>query len=643
MTQTAATPEAGRQAVGLGHWKDAYGLFQAVDADTLTGDDLAAYAESAFWTCRQDEAMALRERAFAAYISEGKPLLAATVASCLSWDHSGRGAFAVASGWLARADRLLAPLPESAEHALVALNHTMQSMESGDSANAQSSLDRALDIAERLGVTEVLSLGRTIRGRMLIHSGQVDAGLAMLDESAAEALSGELAPLSAGLIYCMTIQACQEVGDFRRAAEWTDVANRFCDRLDVSGFPGACRIHRAQALRLTGNWSAAEEQAITACAELREFNYWATGDGLYEVAEIRRVRGDFAAALETYREVHELGRDPQPGLALLRLAEGKVDAAGTAVRRSLDATPEPLRRLQLLPAQVQIAIAAGDLRTARAARDEIEATVTSYLIAHQVAPAFEATLAMATARIALADADWPQAVQQLRLARDRWLRVGAPYDVAQARLYLGMAYRRQGDEEGATAELESAQATFERLGARLDEEHARELLGRLEKRRTFLFTDIVGSTQLLESLGDDKWSKLLARHDELVRGRIAEGGGEVIKHTGDGFFAAFEQPGAAVQAAIAIQRALDGEVVAPDVRIGIHTGGAFHTDQDQSDYGGLGVHVAARVGAAAGAGEILVSSESLEGAQGAFALSEPREVALKGVADAVSIVSVDWR
>ena len=172
---------------------------------------------------------------------------------------------------------------------------------------------------------------------------------------------------------------------------------------------------------------------------------------------------------------------------------------------------------------------------------------------------------------------------------------------------------------------------------------ARELLGRLEKRRTFLFTDIVGSTQLLESLGDDKWSKLLARHDELVRGRIAEGGGEVIKHTGDGFFAAFEQPGAAVQAAIAIQRALDGEVVAPDVRIGIHTGGAFHTDQDQSDYGGLGVHVAARVGAAAGAGEILVSSESLEGAQGAFALSEPREVALKGVADAVSIVSVDWR
>lgn len=643
MTQTAATPEAGRQAAVLGRWKDAYAQFHDVDPSALTGQDLEAYAESAFWTCRQEEAMALRERAFAAYVTEGQPLLAATVASWLSWDHSARGSFAVAQGWLARADRLLAPLPESPEHAWVALTHIMGAAESGDSDGVQTHLARALDIAERLGVGEVLSIARTIQGRMLVHRGEVDAGLALLDEAAASALSGELRPFSAGLIYCMTIEACQEVGDLRRAAEWTDVANRFCDRLDVSGFPGACRIHRAQTLRLTGNWSAAEEQAITACEELREFNYWVTGNGLYEVAEIRRVRGDSAAALETYREVHDLGRDPQPGLALLRLAEGKAGAAGTAVRRSLEATPEPLKRLQLLPAQVEIAIAAGDLRTARAARDEIEATVTSYLIAHQVAPAFEATLAMANARIALADGDGAAAVGHLRVARDRWLRVGAPYDVAQARLHLGIAYRRQGDEEGATAELESALATFERLGARPDEERVRRLLGRLETRRTFVFTDIVGSTRLLESLGDAKWRRLLARHDELVRGRIADAGGEVVKQTGDGFFAAFDQPEQALEAAVAIQRALDGEVVAPDVRIGVHTGGAFHTDAADLDYGGLGVHVAARVGALAAAGEILASSESLEGVGGTWPRSEPREVELKGLVGPVSVVAVDWR
>src|SRR5690606_27129405 len=149
-----------------------------------------------------------------------------------------------------------------------------------------------------------------------------------------------------------------------------------------------------------------------------------------------------------------------------------------------------------------------------------------------------------------------------------------------------------GDEDGATVELEAALATFERLGARLDEERARELLGRLSTRRAFVFTDIVGSTQLLASLGDDRWRRLLARHDDLVRAQVLEAGGEVIKQTGDGFFAAFEQPQAAVQAAIGVQRALDAEIVGPDVRIGVHTGGAFHPEGDEADYGGQGVHMA---------------------------------------------------
>ncbi len=209
-------------------------------------------------------------------------------------------------------------------------------------------------------------------------------------------------------------------------------------------------------------------------------------------------------------------------------------------------------------------------------------------------------------------------------------------------MLLGVALRRRGDEHGGTVELEGALAAFERLGARLDDERANELLGRLEARRTFLFTDIVDSTKLLSTFGDDKWKKLLARHDELVRERIAETGGEVIKNTGDGFFASFGNPKAAIEAAVGIQRALDGEVFAPDVRIGIHTGGAFQAG-GSSDYGGQDVHVAARIGGAASAAEILVSAETLDGVGGAFRLSEPRSESLKGLEKPVDVVSVDWR
>ena len=210
-------------------------------------------------------------------------------------------------------------------------------------------------------------------------------------------------------------------------------------------------------------------------------------------------------------------------------------------------------------------------------------------------------------------------------------------------MLLGIAFRRRGDEDAATGEFEAALATFERLGAKLDEERVKELLGRLETRRTFLFTDIVDSTRLLETLGDEKWKRLLARHNQLVRERIVECGGEVIKQTGDGFFASFDNPKGAIEAAIAIQRALDAEIVAPDVRIGAHTGGAFLTDAEFTDYGGQGVHTAARIGAAAEPAEILVSRETLDGIGSAFRLSEPRTQALKGFEKPVDVVSVDWR
>jgi class 3 adenylate cyclase len=446
-----------------------------------------------------------------------------------------------------------------------------------------------------------------------------------------------------GNIYCMTISACSDLGDYRRAAEWTETANRWCSDLDVTGFPGKCRLHRAEVLRLRGEWPAAEAQAIAVCEEIEDFDKGVSADAQYEVGEIRRRRGDFVGAEQAYRTVNELGRDPQPGLALLRLAEGKLDAAVAGVKRSLADTTEPLVRLRRLPAQVEVSIASGDLKMARDALAEIEQIVDSFKIGERRALAFDATIHVARGRIELAEKDWGSAVASLQRGRDEWQEVGAPYETSQARTLLALAYRQSGDEHTATAELEGALAAFERLGAEPDVARVKELMGRLELRRTFLFTDIVGSTKLLETLGDEKWKRLLTRHDDIVREQILEVGGEVVRQTGDGFFATFDNPKSAIDAAIAIQRALTGEVFAPDVRIGAHAGDAFTTAGDARDYVGQSVHVAARVGALAGAGEILVSRDTLDGVASAYRLSEPRAEALKGVEQPVEVVSVDWR
>ena len=644
MPQLAETLQDARDAAGRRAWRDAYRIYSEADRSSLEPEDYVQFADSAWWSGHLNEAIGLRERAYAALSAAGEPSRAAHLALTLAWDHSGRGAFAVSNGWLANAERLLADAEESPVHGFLALTNAIDAVfAEGDYERALAEFERAFAIAERFGDRDVRTLALTGMGRVHIKRGEVEEGLRLLDESTAEAIGGNLDPYYTGIVYCMTISSCHDLGDFRRAAEWTEAANRWCDRLDVTGFPGACRIHRAEIMRLRGDLAGAEEQAVAACEELNEFDVHITAGGFYEIGEIRRQLGDFAAAEEAYRKAYELGRDPQPGLSLLRLAQGKVDGAVTAITRSLRDAADPVARLRRLPASVEISLAAGDLKTARSAALELEEIVDRYKIGGKRAPAFDAVVHVSCGRIKLAEGDLDAAVGLLRRGRDGWAEVGAPYETAQARVLLGMAFRRAGDEDAATAELEAAESTFARVGARLDEERVKELLGRQETRRTFLFSDIVDSTRLLETLGDEKWQRLLRRHDELVREQIGEAGGQVVKHTGDGFFASFDTPKAALDAAVGIQRALAGEIVAPDVRIGVHTGDAFHTDALATDYGGQGVHTAARVGAAAGAREILVSRETIDGVATAFQLSEPREATLKGFEMPVELVSVDWR
>jgi class 3 adenylate cyclase len=644
MSQVVDALEEARAAAARQSWRAAYGAYGEVGDAKLAASDLESYGEAAWWSGRLDEAISLRERAYAAYTADGAELGAARMALTLSWDYEGRGAFAIAGGWLANAERLLAELPEAPEHGRLLMIHGVAALfAEGDFERAIGLFDEAYELAKRVGDRDVQMLSLSGKGRAYIKVGEIDKGLALLDEATASAMCGDLRAHTSGLVYCITISSCQDLGDYRRAAEWTEAANRFCDKLDVSGFPGACRIHRAEVLRLRGDWSAAEAQAMAACEELHDFDRSITAFGHYEIAEIRRRRGDFAGAEEAYGVSNEMGREPQPGLALLRLAEGKIDAAAAGISRTLQDAMEPLFRFRRLPAQVEIAIAAGDLRTARAAADEAEEIVDSYKIGNRRAAAFDATVHVARGQILLAEKDWSGAISSLKTARDEWQGVGAPYETARARMLLGTAFTRAGDEHAGAVELEGALATFERLGAAPDEARTKELLGKVEARRTFVFTDIVDSTKLLETLGDEKWKRLLSRHNELVREAIAEAGGEVVKQTGDGFFASFENPKAAIEAAIAIQRALAAEIVAPDVRIGAHSGGAFRTDADSTDYGGQGVHVASRVGAAAKAGEILVSVATLDGAGGSFRLSAPRSEVLKGIEQPLEVVSVDWR
>ena len=636
--------DVARTAVGRHSWREAYDAYSGSAGPDLTPSDLERFADAAWWTGKLDEAIGLRERSYAGFSAAGDKLGAARLALTLSWDHMNRGSIAVSRGWFSNAERLLEGLPEAAEHGYLALSRGVTTLlAQGDVDGALPELERAHDIAARTGDRDTQVLALVGKGRAFVQRGDVEAGLAILDEASTSAVSGELRPYATGLVYCVTISACQNVGDLRRAAEWTEAASRWCEQADMNGFPGACRIHRAEVMRLRGDWPKAEQTALAACEELQDFDRRITASGYYEIGEIRRRRGDFAAAEDAYRTANELGRSPQPGLALLQLAEGRVESAVAGIDRALAELQDPLARLQTLPALVEIALAAADVATARSAATELQQLVDAYKIGDHRAPAFDATVHVAFGQIALAEQTWEDAARDLRGARDEWQQIGAPYEVALARLLLGIAFRGQGDEHAATLELQAALTTFERLGAKLDEARAKELLGRVEANRTFLFTDIVDSTRLLETLGDERWSKLLAQHDKLVRAQIVEHGGQVIKQTGDGFFASFDEPRAAVDAAVAIQRTLQAEVFAPAVRIGAHAGSAFKTGAGFSDYGGQSVHIAARIGAAAAGGEVLVSRDTLAGIETAFRLSEPREASLKGFDEPMQVVSVDWR
>ena len=633
---------AGRDAAARGAWREAYDILVAAEGE-LEPEDLERLAEAAWWTGKLDESIARREAAYKAWLEAGEKRRAALMAVFISQDLFNKAALERATGWFANAERLLAEEPDSVEHGYLAVTRALTSMVEGSLDAATSCAERAHELGVRFEDRDLQAIALVALGRTHLLNGKPDEGVRLLDEASAAALSGELRAFSTGLVYCVTITSCNGVGDLRRAAEWTKAAKSWCSTQDVTGFPGSCRIHHSTMLRLNGEWAEAEQQALQACDEVQAFDPYATGIGWYEVGEIRRARGDFAAAEDAYRQAKIWQREPEPGLSLLRLAQGKVEAAAKGIERSLAATEtNKVARVRRLAARVEIALAQGKPRVARDTAEELETIVDEFRLGDERTPAFEAMVCLSWGRIRMEENDVEDAAKLLNRALDTWQSVGAPYEAAQVRMLLGRALRKLDDEEGAKDEIEAARAVFERLGAVLDAQMAAELLGEVPVTRTFAFTDIVDSTKLAEALGEAKWQKLLEWHDKTLRALIEEHGGEVIKQTGDGFFAAFERPADAVAAAVAIQKALDGhDGIAPDVRIGLHAGGAFA--KDETDYGGQGVHAAARIGALAGAGEILASAETLADAGGRYATADARSVELKGISEPVEVVSLVWR
>lgn len=646
-TGTSDLAAAAHEALAQHRWQEAFDLFTRADEQgALSGADLEALSEAAFFTANADLRLEALERAFTALQAEGDRARSAYVAVDLAQSHVYRGAGSIASAWIHRAERLLQDEPEGYAHGYLALHRAEGARASGDPETARRLGEEALGIGTRTGDADLQASALTQLGHLRIGLGETAEGFALLEEATVAAVNGELSPIVTGITYCTMIAACRDLSDYKRASEWTEATERWCERRSVSGFPGVCRIHRAEIVALSGEWERAERELIRATDEISAYGpVPPLGDGFYSIAEIRLRTGDLEGAEEAVRRAHALGHTPEPVLSLIRLAEGKRAAALGSITAALEEqTWDRWTRTKLLPAQVEIAIAAGDVALARRAADELDELLPAY-----DSPALHARRHEVFGRVALAEGDHVGAAKEIRAAIERWREVGTPYEVARCRVLLSTACRAAGDDETADLELGLARDAFVELGAgpdaaaadRLIREERERRSGPVSARKTFLFTDIVGSTNLAEAMGDAPWERLLRWHDDTLGALFAASGGEVVHHTGDGFFVAFDEAARGIGCAIAIQRALEDHRratgFAPPVRIGVH---AAMANRRGEDYSGVGVHVAARVAALAGGGEILASVDTL--AEAGTEGNDVHQVELKGVSEPVAVATVPW-
>jgi len=466
-TSAAMTTESalakGREDFARQAWEEAYEQLSHADrVSALDADDLVRLAAAAQMLGKDVEAAAAWVRAHTEFLKRDDRARAAQCAYAVIVPMLFRGEMAQAGGWIARTRRLLEATPECAAHGFLLCAIALRSVREEDVTSAHATFVEAGCIGERTGDAELIALARHGEGRALIRLGETERGASLLDEVMVAVTAGMLSPLHVGALYCSVLAACQEMYDLRRAQEWTDALAAWCARQpDTLPFRGLCLVHRAELLQLHGTWSGASEEAERARERfMRPPPHAAITLAHYRIAELHRLRGDVARAEEAYRQTSQSGLDPQPGLALLRLAQGQTAAAHTAIVRAIEEARDPRRRAQLMPAYVEIAIAAGEVADARAVADELAA-----MAARRGAPMLRATAAYAIGEVLLAEGDARRALGSLRDAFALWRTLEAPYEAARARVLIARACRALGDVDSAAMELACARETFASLGA----------------------------------------------------------------------------------------------------------------------------------------------------------------------------------
>lgn len=455
-----------RDAYARRDWLRAEALFTARDGTELTADDLAALSDALWWLGRIHEALTVCESAHRAYLRLGNTRRAASTAMDLAFLHFFRSEEVLASTWLSKAKRLLRDDPDCLERAyLTHLTEVEPALESTDLEPVIAAARQTRDLALRFADPNLVALTLQCEGRAQVKLGRVPEGLALLDEAMAAVLSEELRPDWAGNIYCNVIAACHELADLPRMRAWTESLERWCaNQSSAVMFTGICRVHRAELLQTRGDWARAEAEAVRVCVDLKELSTAATADAHQVIGDARRLRGDLAGAERAYLAAHELGRDPQPGMALLRLAQHDPDIALKSIQAALTAENRgPLARARLCHAAVEIALAAGALDVARKAADELDETARRY-----DSPGLLAMAAHARGAVLLQEGHPDEALPVLRGACGRWRRLDAPYECAAVRLLLARAYALLGDVDASERERVAAEVALTRLHASAD-------------------------------------------------------------------------------------------------------------------------------------------------------------------------------
>jgi DNA-binding CsgD family transcriptional regulator len=463
-----------RETVRTGPWLHVYQDLSGRDPARLAAVELEALAEAAWWLCKTDESIAARQRAYAAFRDTNDDRGAARAAARLFHDHFYRGEGAVAVGWLRRGFRHVEADPDCVESGWLRMAEAELHLHRGPLEQAVAGAAKAIRTARDHRDADLAAVAMQIQGRALIAQGSIGDGLALLDEAMTCVLAGELAPLYTGWVYCSVILACKDLADLQRASEWTEAARSWCEALPATTpySQGLCRIYRGEVLALRGAWAEAEAELRRAHQQLLPHKPQGAAEASYGVGEVLRRRGDLAGAEQAFVRAQQLGWDPQPGMALLRLAQGRTEAAAAALRFALASpTVDRFGRARLLAAQVEVAIAAGALDEARRAAREL-VTIADGLSSAVV----RATASMAQGALQLAAGSPTAALEQLLRGLSGWRELQLPYEEATARLLIGTIQRMLGDEEGGRIEINAARVGFERLGATADARHAAALL-----------------------------------------------------------------------------------------------------------------------------------------------------------------------